>query len=225
MTVRLQEVWERAWSALGAEPRPELLEQVLARYREPHRRYHTLEHLQECLAQLAAAPHKPEHPGEVALALWFHDAVYALDRHDNEDQSAQWLQREATQAGVSTAAAGRMHALVMCTRHSGPPDGADAGLIVDIDLSILGADPTRFAAYERQIRQEYQHVPEPVFRANRAALLEALLARESLYNTPYFRGQLESRARDNLGASLAALTGVSPTERSEPSAGQPHKAQ
>jgi len=204
--LELQASWDQAWSALGASPRPGLFEQVVARYGESHRHYHTLQHLQECLEYLRAVPGPLERPGEVALALWFHDAVYELDRHDNEWQSAQWLERETASAGLAPDARRRLVALVMCTQHSAAPTAADACWLVDIDLSILGASRPRFDAYERQIRQEYRGVPEPEFQRRRLSLLNELLGRPRLYRTPYFQGLLEARARQNLKASVAALT-------------------
>ena len=66
------------------------MERLLARYAEPHRRYHSQQHLHECLVHLRPALHLTEHPGEVEIALWFHDAIYELKAQDNEAQSAQW---------------------------------------------------------------------------------------------------------------------------------------
>ena len=65
----LLDAWQTAWSALDAQPEPALFDQLLAAYAEPHRRYHTQQHLQECLNHLQGAWGLAERPGEVALAL------------------------------------------------------------------------------------------------------------------------------------------------------------
>ena len=125
----------------GHPARTRLFGHLLAAYAEPHRRYHTQQHLQECLGHLQGAWGPAEHPGEVALALWFHDAVYAPDRHDNEPQSADWRGRAVVAAGWAPAVADRIHALILATRHDAAPATPDEALLVDIDLAILGAAP------------------------------------------------------------------------------------
>lgn len=57
----------------------------------------------------------------------------------------------------------------MATRHDSVALGADARVIVDVDLSILGAAQSRFDEYESQVREEYAFVPEA--RANLARAL------------------------------------------------------
>ncbi len=71
---------------------------------------------------------------------------------DNEAASADWAARALRAAGADDALVGRVHALVMATRHDQAPATPDEQLLVDIDLSILGAAPARFVEYERQIR-------------------------------------------------------------------------
>lgn len=199
------DAWQTAWSTLGAQPDPALFDRLLAAYAEPHRRYHTLQHLQECLDHLHPALRLAAHPGEVALALWFHDAVYALDRHDNEQQCADWARQAVLAAGVAPAVAGRIHALILATRHAALPATPDEGLLVDIDLAILGAAPGRFDGYERQVREEYAAVPEALFRSRRRAILEGFMRRPTLFNTTFFRERLEAPARANLQRSIARL--------------------
>src|SRR6185295_1221583 len=114
--------------------------------------------------------------GEVEIALWFHDAVYDVHRHDNERRSADWARDALAGAGVAATAIARVEALVMATRHATTtPGSADEELLVDIDLAILGADAARFAEYAAQIRREYAHVADAEFRAGRSAVLAAFL--------------------------------------------------
>jgi predicted metal-dependent HD superfamily phosphohydrolase len=142
------------------------------------------------------------HPAEVAYALWFHDAVYELDRHDNEQESANWAHASLTAAGVQVDVAERVYALIMATCHSDRPSSPDAQLVVDIDLAILAASPDRFEEYERQIREEYQHVPEKIFLAKRRAVLGSFLERLQIYLTPAYGQRFESIARYNLKSRI-----------------------
>ena len=125
-----------------------------------------------------------------------------MHRHDNEARSADWAQQALRAAGVAEDAARRVHALVMATRHDAQPEGTDAQLLVDIDLSILGAPAARFAEYERQIRVEYAHVPPEVFEPRRRAILGSFLARDPLYLTTSVRARLETQARLNLQKAI-----------------------
>ena len=88
--------------------------------------------------------------------------------------------------------------LVLATRHTASPGSPDEQLLVDIDLSILGASESRFAEYERQIREEYSFVPEVVFRTKRRAILQSFITRPQIYRTQHFAGVLEQQARVNL---------------------------
>lgn len=142
---------------------------------------------------------------EIEIALWFHDAIYDTHRHDNEERSADWARDELLGAGAAVDVAARVHALVLATRHREPPEGNDARLLVDADLSILAAPPDRFAAYEHQIRQEYDWVPEPEFRAAREKFLRGMLARPSIFNDSAMRERHEAHARRNIEESLRGL--------------------
>ena len=202
----LASLWTDAWRDLRlALPAPEVLAALLARWAEPHRKYHTPQHLHECLALFERDRAIAEHPGEVAIALWFHDAIYDTARHDNEAASADWASRVLLQAGAAPGVAARVHALVMATRHSEAAVTADAKLLVDIDLAILGAEPARFAEYELQIRDEYGFVPEAVFRDRRAAILSGFLARPALFSTPAYADRFDAPARANLARAIARL--------------------
>jgi predicted metal-dependent HD superfamily phosphohydrolase len=157
--------WNRSWSELGSViPPPSLHEKIIDRYREPHRSYHTLQHLEECLDHLSNVRSLTINPAEIEIALWFHDAVYDPHQHDNnEEQSARWAVRVVQGVGLSVDAGERMRSLILATQHNAIPQTPNARLLVDIDLAILGASEERFDLYEKQVRQEYHWVLENEF--------------------------------------------------------------
>jgi predicted metal-dependent HD superfamily phosphohydrolase len=200
--------WQRLWRELGADPVPMgLYNQLVAAWSERQRRYHTLQHLRECLAHFEAAASLAVHPAEVELALWFHDAVYDPQRADNEERSAEWAWRSMLAAGCPQEPAQRVQALVLATRGHAASDDPDTRLLLDIDLAILGAAPGRYDEYATQVRAEYAHVPDAAFRAGRARVLAGFLERPRLYATNAFHDALEHRARENLAREVAGLQG------------------
>jgi predicted metal-dependent HD superfamily phosphohydrolase len=200
------ERWRRTWERLQASPpRASLFEELLACYCEPHRAYHTLRHLDECFEKLTEIEGEADRVGEIELALWFHDAIYDVRRGDNEAKSAEWARTVAIGAGVEREAGERIHRLVMCTVHDAVPSGTDQRILVDVDLSILGAPAERFDEYETQIRAEYAWVPEEVFRVKRREVLAGFLVRPRIFATEAFFDRYETRARQNLAGSIARL--------------------
>lgn len=203
MTTVLDRSWGRAWSGVGAIGGGiEVRDDLLRRHAEPHRRYHTLQHLSECLALLDAHRGEAEDPAAVEVALWFHDAIYDVKRADNEERSAA-LAFDALARNGAGSRAPAVRDLVLATRHTGAPARPDERLIVDIDLAILGAEADRFAEYEEQVRGEYAWVPAWIYRRKRRKILRGFLERPSLYSTPALRDALEARARENLARATS----------------------
>lgn len=195
-------LWER--SAATGDGRAELA-MIAERYGEPARRYHTIEHVADCLAELDRERRLAERPDEAELALWLHDLVYDSHADDNERRSAELAAAMLQRAGLPTTTGERISRTILATTHSEPPPPGDPALVCDADLAILGAEPARFAEYQRRIRDEYGWVPEPLYRRRRRAILERLLARPAIFATPAFRARLESRARANLTSAIARL--------------------
>jgi len=207
--------WIEAWRRLGIGDSPELRRlhgDVLGRYTEPHRHYHTAQHLAECFEKVRDIISLAEHPAEVHIGLWFHDAIYDTRRHDSEERSAEWARAAARALGAGVDSAQRIYELIMFTRHAAEPVGIDAQVLVDADLSILGAPPARFREYEAQVRREYEWVPEAVFRATRAGILTEFLRRPHLYCTARFQERYEAQARRNLQQSRKSLEGLGAAE-------------
>jgi predicted metal-dependent HD superfamily phosphohydrolase len=130
-----------------------------------------------------------------------------VKRQDNEQKSAEWAKAAALRSGLSVPAAERVYDLVMVTRHRAQPESTDAKILVDIDLSILGAPSERFDEYEGQVREEYAWVPWLLFRRKRRQILEEFIARPRIFNTDCFVESHEAQARSNLQRSLEKLGG------------------
>lgn len=180
----------------------DLRDELLAAWDRPG--YHDLLHLTEVLDRLdrLAAEGAPFDRTAVALAAWFHDAVYE-GSDDDEEQSARWAER-ALPAGHAQEVA----RLVRMTAHH-RPDGADAagGALSDADLAILAAPRERYDAYASGVRADFAHVADADFRAGRAAVLADLAARPHLFHTARARALWEAAARANLERELGELSG------------------
>lgn len=204
------EKWKATWDQLGVPPTPALrnaYEDLIARYSEPHRKYHTVRHLDECFAKLEEIRALADRPAEVEVALWFHDAVYETRSTQNEAKSANLAAEVVQNAAKPMECVKRISDLIMATRHATVPRGNDARVLVDVDLSILGATAERFDEYERQVREEFSWVPSVLFKRERKKILEEFLARPTIFNTEPFRDRYEGQARANLDRSLDRLSG------------------
>ena len=197
--------WQGLMGSLGIAPAPETFSQLEAAYSERHRHYHTVRHLVDCLSAFDEARDLAERPEEVEVALWFHDAIYKTASGENERRSAEWAQRFLASAGVGEERCSRVFDLILATVHDDRPLNGDAALMVDVDLSILGASRERFSEYEANIRREYRWVPGPLFRRKRAEILSSFLRRERIFHLDSFRERFERLARENLEEALERL--------------------
>lgn len=200
--------WKTTWLGLGVPITTSLLqafEEITSRYSESHRRYHTLQHLDECFAKLAELRSFTEHGAEIEVALWFHDAIYDTRSKENEARSAELAASTVLTAGGLPESAARISELILDTRHATVPNGNDAQILVDVDLSILGAKSDRFDEYERQVREEYSWVPDLLFRPERKKILTEFLSRPSIFNTQLFMDRYEQQARANIERSISHL--------------------
>jgi len=206
MSGSLRERFGNLWRRMGAvDDGGRVFEAVLRAYGEPHRHYHGVDHLRDCLTQLDAAPAAGADRDLAETALWFHDAVYVPRAADNEARSAEWAASALIRARAPEARAHEVARLVRLTDHARPAEDPVGALVCDVDLSILGRPPAEFVEYERRIRAEYDWVAEPLYRTGRASVLARLLAREPLYRSDHFRALYEVAARRNLKRSLESL--------------------
>ncbi|MBL1078991.1 metal-dependent phosphohydrolase [Nocardia sp. 2] len=195
------------WNALAGAGARAAGEDLVRRYGETHRRYHTVDHLAAMLAVIDDLAADAADVDAVRYAAFFHDAVYAVDRGDNEERSAVLAETVLPALGVSAERVAEVARLVRLTSgHHPDPADRNGGVLCDADLAILAADESGYAAYTAAVRAEYAHVPDELFRKGRAAVLQGLIQQERLFRTPTGRARYEVAARANLAAELAALT-------------------
>jgi len=197
-----------SWAELAAEleldpePANDIGFDLAACHTEPHRHYHTMEHITAVLAHLrdlnAATP-------TARLAAFFHDAVYEPTRADNEVQSAE-LAREVLSA-VDRPEGDDVAAIILATAKHALPDSAprETAAFLDADLAILGASRDVYDTYTQNVRAEYRHMADEDFRAGRKAILQAFLERDRLYFTTAGQARFEATARANLRREITEL--------------------
>ncbi|MFF6915513.1 hypothetical protein [Streptomyces sp. NPDC012466] len=190
----------------GPDPAP-YADNLLTRWQEPQRRYHTVEHLTAVLDRVDVLERYARDPDVVRLAAWFHDAVYLPDRSENEERSARLAERALAEAGLPDAKTDEVASLVRLTvTHDPADDDPDGQVLCDADLAILASPPSAYAAYTTAVREEYHFVPNDAFRTGRAAVLRQLLDLPRLFRTSYGASEWEATARYNLTAELEMLS-------------------
>lgn len=208
----LRQDWVRLLGRYGVAPADAgpVFDALAAAYSAPDRHYHTLEHLAEMFGVADRLAPAAADPDAVRLAVWFHDAVYDPRAKDNEARSADLAADRLGRFGVPPATVGRVGRLVRATAHlasADPPPDRDAAVLLDADLAVLGASEDRYRRYAADIRKEYSFVPDGDYRVGRAAVLRLFLARPRIFRCDEMFGECEARARANLAAELAELSG------------------
>lgn len=178
-------------------------------YGAPGRAYHNLDHLVHGLTEIrvwavnTAAPDADR--DLLKKAFWFHDAVQGQPGAGvNEEQSAQmWIASQLGGDGTDDVAA-----LIRATAHGQMAAGAHrlADVMVGADLAILGQPREVYQHYAHNVRLEYDHVPQPAYRAGRDHVLRHFLALAHIFRAPYFADLYEQEARANLEDEVGALS-------------------
>lgn len=198
--------WDLLWFKMGALVPPHFCV-VQKAYCEPHRHYHTSEHISACLAHLQAHAYLAENVDAVEYAIWMHDVVYDTHRNDNEAQSAQRAV-DLLKASGATADPERVRDMILATAHHTSREANDIGLVCDIDLSVLALCENDYAQYVKAVRAEYAWVPEPLFNQSRKRFLQDMLDQSSIYRHEHLAALWESKARENLQRELNAMTSI-----------------
>ncbi len=192
-----------------------LYQKTALAYASEGRFYHTLTHIGHVLhgmdLLIDSGDYHLASNSDLALhlAAWFHDIVYDPHRNDNEEQSATWTTLALAHFKLPALVLPKVSHLILATHsHMASPDDLPAQILLDADLSILGAPPITYARYATAIRQEYIFVPDEAYRAGRRAVLKSFLDRSKIFNTTAAVAVFEKQARANLNEEIRWLSEI-----------------
>lgn len=184
-------------------------------YRQPHRFYHTEEHLAFMLS--LAHELKLELTVEQELALLFHDAVYRPGSTNNEEDSAcilMYLAEQYKEDRVFTSFISQVDLSIVCQiirdtkEHTSTLKESIPAL--DLDLAILGAPAEVYQAYSHGIMKEHVGVVTLGTYVQRRLnwlrnMINSRLVEGTLFQLEDFNLRYDQQAFTNMRAEIRML--------------------
>lgn len=176
--------------------------ELVERMSEPHRHYHTVAHVMNII-HLArnVALERSEMGIDLFTVAWLHDIIYDPKSSTNEEDSADYAMRVLKDSNVDRE---RIAKMIMDTK-SHNPSFWPSMVFSDLDMAIVGAIPAIYDAYARDIRREYDFVPDAVYREKRIEILTKF-DQSKIFLTTDFE-PMEPYAHANIKREIAQLVG------------------
>jgi predicted metal-dependent HD superfamily phosphohydrolase len=190
---RFCDLW-RSCSGINTE---QVWQKLRSHYQEPHRHYHTLEHIAHCLGQLDLASDHVDEFSATEMAIWFHDIIYHYGAKDNEILSVAYF-KEVAGVAMSAHFIDRVSEFIIATQHTGAAGDSAIAYMVDIDLSGFGLPWDEYLADSLSLRYEAEGVNEEQYYMGKLRFLTELQRWPSLYQSPFFQNRLEASAQSNI---------------------------
>jgi predicted metal-dependent HD superfamily phosphohydrolase len=177
-----------------------LFNKITILYSDPCRHYHTLEHIQDLLIKLEenqkALMLWPNEINALELAIWYHDAIYEPHKKNNELQSAIFFHDEITQ--YTGTGYELVENLIMSTNMELKSKNYLEHIMRDLDMSILGAEKSKYNQYKEGVRKEYEPIyGKGKYRSGRMNFLKQLMDND-IFQIQLFRDKYEDRAKYNV---------------------------
>jgi len=173
-------------------------------YTSESRHYHDLSHIENMFEQLDYVKNEIEDMDAVCFSIFYHDIIYKVARSDNELKSALILERDL--APISFDQVSKCKLQIEATKNHERSQFPDTNILLDLDLSILGADWEVYEEYTENVRKEFKIYPNFLYRKGRKKFLKTMLAKDQIFKTDYFTKRLEQQAIKNLKRELELLT-------------------
>lgn len=186
----------------------EVFQELIQRYSEPERAYHNLEHIAQLLQTAETFKARLSDYEAVRMAIWFHDVIYNPLANDNEAESAAFAEKHLARLLLDDNKIEKVKNLILATAHHtqvSVEGDSDTAFFLDFDLMILGSDLERYKTYTRQIRKEYQAIPDLLYKPGRKRILQRFYEAKRLFKTEEFYLLYEAQAKANLKWELQQL--------------------
>lgn len=190
------EVINNCWSAIDEH------------YSSETRHYHSLQHLEHLLTQLIPLKSQISQWNTILFSLFYHDVIYDVLHHDNEERSAAFAKEQMARLGIPQPVLTDCEMQILATKQHQASESNDTNLFTDADLSILGQDWDIYLVYANNVRLEYAIYPDELYIPGRIKVLQHFLAMKQIYKTPYFFHKLEKQAKENLQTELDRLNKI-----------------
>ena len=169
------------------------------------RYYHTLGHLENLIVRLSEVKHLIADWETILFSVFYHDAVYNVLKHDNEEKSAALAGKRMNEMGIPSAKISKCLSQILATKDHKYSNDKDTDLLTDADLSILGSDSETYETYVKNVRKEYSVYPDLLYKPGRKKVLEHFLDMPAIYKTEVFANKYERMAKKNLSRELDLL--------------------
>jgi pantetheine-phosphate adenylyltransferase len=201
----LNPIFEKSLKTLGVSDfstSPVVLKDLIKRYKESHRYYHSISHILDCINELMEnfSNLSERDLGIAVLVLLFHDAIYDTHANNNEEKSADLFKSFAGSL-LDPDSVNLVYQIILATKNHSLSNVADTNLgqiILDIDLSILGKDIDTFNNYDENIRKEYSWVDESTYHTTRHKIMNNFLTRNKIFLSDKMNATYEHQAKINL---------------------------
>lgn len=212
----LKTIWHELTSRYTDNRRmtDELWSELETNYTNKDRHYHTVTHLEYLINKALEHRDKLKDVDTVMFSIFYHDLIYNVKSHDNEQQSAQIAKERLASLNVPNEKIQTCEKQILATKYHESDGDTDTNYFLDFDLAILGESQERYKEYTTQIRKEHTVYPDQVYNEGRQAILRQLLNRNRIFKTKEFYEKYELQAKNNIKNELQTL------EKSRAGAGQ-----
>lgn len=170
---------------------------ILKKHSEEQRHYHNLNHLIELFLHSKELKLNCWEDQVLGFSILFHDIIYNPQSKTNEEDSAKLFLEFAQEVGLPEATSSRVKEFILATKtHENKNQDPLLDLFLDLDLSILGADPVRFTRYEEEIQKEYSFVPQEIYKVERAKVMKKF--KDHPFKSEWAKNKWLIKAQENL---------------------------
>ena len=162
-----------------------MIPELIKNYMEPHRVYHTLDHIYSMFQ--VAQEHNIKLSDEQVLAILFHDAIYIPGRQDNEAKSAECFMEYCFNLKTVPFDADIVKTIILETKGH-VPSIEESKIVLDLDLYGISQSDL-FNKNSIAIKKEFQDylkISDTEYYTNNLKWIESQLKKEKIYYSDIF---------------------------------------